>query len=243
MDFLRNRMFRQTLLCHADRVPDYSIGPERLKDLFVASPARPASAMPDIQSTQPERFVGVSGVTLTSSEPLIKAAMVQLAGVWPSWLPFAELQAAARRALGGEGTTDAADTDHRGQGLLKCYTSGGSGLLEVRARPCEFTLAVGERPCVTALAHLQASQGRQIANLRHEIAVLQEFDCQLLQYLDGTRSREELLAVLRQQIPDGALRMRKDARSTEEFAKDEGLRQSIEEGLGSLARNALLVAS
>jgi SAM-dependent methyltransferase len=39
MDFLRNRMFRQTLLCHAEQRPVYRVSAERLLPHWVASPA------------------------------------------------------------------------------------------------------------------------------------------------------------------------------------------------------------
>jgi hypothetical protein len=48
MDFLRNRMFRQSLLCHKHIMPNYALQPGRLEGVYVASPARARSAQPDI---------------------------------------------------------------------------------------------------------------------------------------------------------------------------------------------------
>jgi len=41
LDFLYNRMFRQTLLCHADVRLDYSLRPEAVTRFWVSSSAKP----------------------------------------------------------------------------------------------------------------------------------------------------------------------------------------------------------
>jgi Predicted methyltransferase regulatory domain/PKMT, C-terminal winged helix domain len=43
MDFLRNRMFRQTLLCHDDVALDFFLRPAAVKSFHIASPIRPGS--------------------------------------------------------------------------------------------------------------------------------------------------------------------------------------------------------
>ena len=56
LDFVRNRTFRQTLLCHdavqIRRPPE----PERVTTMFVRALARPEAAQPDVCSTAVERF-------------------------------------------------------------------------------------------------------------------------------------------------------------------------------------------
>ncbi len=47
MDFLRNRMFRQTLLCHKNVQANYALRGEQLAAFHVASPAKPARAPAD----------------------------------------------------------------------------------------------------------------------------------------------------------------------------------------------------
>jgi len=69
MDFLRNRLFRQTLLCHAKATPRYTLHPRQLAAFHVASAARPVSEQPDLASAAPESFRGPHGFVLTSSDP------------------------------------------------------------------------------------------------------------------------------------------------------------------------------
>src|SRR5262249_35007457 len=70
MDFLRNRMFRQTLLCHADHEPRYHLKPECLVDFHVAAPVRPTAPSPNLHSTEFEQFDSPTGVTLSSRDPI-----------------------------------------------------------------------------------------------------------------------------------------------------------------------------
>ena len=56
MDFLRNRMFRQTLLCHDNVKLDHALRPEAVQRMWIASPAKPVSDQPDLQSDAPEQF-------------------------------------------------------------------------------------------------------------------------------------------------------------------------------------------
>src|SRR5262249_50623606 len=78
MDFLRNRMFRQLLLCRRALTPNSALRPEQLTAFHVASPARPVAAKPDIHSNEYEKFAGRDGVTLNARDPIVKAAMRHL---------------------------------------------------------------------------------------------------------------------------------------------------------------------
>jgi SAM-dependent methyltransferase len=75
MDFVRNRMFRQTLLCHQHLRPEYLVPPARVAALHVASPARPLTPEPDLRPGVPEGYRGPDGATVSVADPLAKAAL------------------------------------------------------------------------------------------------------------------------------------------------------------------------
>src|SRR5262249_22506625 len=56
LDFLKNRTFRRTLLCHAGQVPDREIRPERLLRFGVASPLKRRGAGQTLDSPEPWEF-------------------------------------------------------------------------------------------------------------------------------------------------------------------------------------------
>ncbi len=91
IDFLRNRTFSQSLLCHVRHEPNYRVQPDKVKSLFVGSPVKPTSPNPDLHSSVVVRFDAQSGAYATSSHPIVKAALTVLAEEWPQGLPFAKL--------------------------------------------------------------------------------------------------------------------------------------------------------
>ncbi len=111
MDFLRNRMFRETLLC-LDRVnPNWAVNPESLRVLHVASGARPVDAqgqpLPGVAVTDEQANVSYrsgSGMSMATTRPLLKAVMQVLNNAFPATVPFdllrKESPGAGRRGRG-----------------------------------------------------------------------------------------------------------------------------------------------
>ncbi len=60
MDFLRNRMFRQTLLCHDNVQPNYGLRWQQLRGFYVASPARPSRDREGAENPQGPRSLTVT---------------------------------------------------------------------------------------------------------------------------------------------------------------------------------------
>src|SRR5947199_2797061 len=57
MDFLRNRMFRQTLLAHANIKLDHALRPQAIESMYVTGNFTPTSpTTPDFTSTEPQQF-------------------------------------------------------------------------------------------------------------------------------------------------------------------------------------------
>ena len=231
MDFLRNRMFRQTLLCHEGLRIDRGLKPESLQPLYVASPLAPVDGDGDLRSAQPMKFQRRnSDVSLTTSIPLIKAAVSCLAELWPGSIAYPELlsQAAKRLELppfrGPEQIK--ADSEALARSLLEFYLS---GIVELRCSRDLFAVKPGSKPLASVVARAQAEMGyRLITNLRHEMGIPDDLTRQVLPRLDGTNSREDLLSELQTLINDGAL----VAPGGPDAAKDSaGLRGQLAEAL------------
>jgi methyltransferase-like protein len=246
MDFVRNRMFRQTLLCHQDLTPVYGLKPERLLGLYMASPAKPVSAQPDIYSTAAEQFRGLGEITLTSQEPLVKAAMVHLADVWPREVRFEELRDAARQRLDApiiaDEITAARDTQRLGECLLTFYTSASTRLIELHVHPTPLKLQLSDRPVASPLARLQAEAGNNVTNLRHEVITLEHFNRHVVRQLDGTHDRAALVDILTELVAQDVLSMRDGDVVIRDVATiRQHLRTALDAQLPRLARLALLI--
>jgi methyltransferase-like protein/SAM-dependent methyltransferase len=241
MDFVRNRGFRQTLLTHQDVRIDRRIRAEHLANLYVASPLQPAPPDGDVR--------GVDSLTLrhrrddrsmTTRSPLVKAAMIHLASVWPASVPCSELVHHARSSLGLSPIAGADEilqgSQALAQSLLKCYVA---DLVEVHVRPADFTTLVGDHPVASATARRQVASSRVVTNRRHETVRLDDVSRRVLPYLDGTRGHEDLLDLLETFVEEGALSIHGDEGDAEDIrgALDIALRKS----LANLAGCALLV--
>ncbi|MGD8938530.1 MAG: class I SAM-dependent methyltransferase, partial [Gammaproteobacteria bacterium] len=84
MDFLRNRFFRQTLLCHNHHALKRDISSEVLKQMLIASPLKPEPELVDFSPNKNQIFRSPNGFTINTDFPLTKAALTILSKNWPS---------------------------------------------------------------------------------------------------------------------------------------------------------------
>jgi hypothetical protein len=159
-----------------------------MERLYVASSARPLSSPVDLRSAEPAEFRGPDGVGLRVSDPLTKAALVELAESWPVPVAFPQLaaQAAARARL----TLDA--PARRGLALRLLSSHASSPSIELRLAPPTFQTGIDSEPEALPLARWQARGDPRVVNGRHENIILGNAERALLQRLDGTMSIEDL---------------------------------------------------
>ena len=247
MDFLRNRMFRETLLCHAAQSPNWSVTPDALRPLHIASAARPQPADGqqelNLADESPLTFRSPAGMTMTTARPLIKQAMAVLQEAYPATVPFDALRRQARERLGGGDPADprraAEDGGLLAVGLLNCYMT--SDLIELHGMPITFARAAGERPVALPHARVTAARTGTAANRRHELLPLSELDRQLIPLLDGTRDRPAIVDALTAVALGGKLTVRKDdVPLTGKAEVHTALGMILDEALGRLAKMAVL---
>jgi methyltransferase-like protein len=246
-DFLRNRSFRETLVCRDHHEPDYNVQPERLLGFHVGAPLMPTSPVPDLLSDIPEGFKGLTDLQLTTAVPVVKAALVILGEMWPRTVPLTALPALARQRLG---LRPGADPDTRRQdllalakALLMAYANAGDTLVLLALTPPAFTDRVSERPMASPLARLQAAGALPITNLRHGTTTVAPFDRHLLPLLDGTRDRPALLQALVARFEQGLLTISRDSGPVTDAATARALiNEALEQQLPKLAKAAVLLA-
>lgn len=194
LDYTCNRTFRQSVLCRAEDPTVPEPDPLRFGAFYIASPAKPASAAPDLATFQVEVFTAPGGGTLSSGHPLVKAAMLVLSRCWPLRLKFEELVAAAQASIPpAENSGASRDLKGLGETLLQAHIR---GLAELHAMPALQGVSIHERPEASRLARLQAGVGTGVVNLRHELVRLDEPGRLLVLAMDGSRNLEELSRVL-----------------------------------------------
>jgi SAM-dependent methyltransferase len=184
LDFFNNRMFRQTLLTRANAPVKRIIEARVLDGLAVSSPARRDGS----------RFLTDQGAALTTTEPLVAAAMNELSDRWPASLIFGDLVAAASHRL-APATPDAHAVDRLRSVLLDAYL-----LRVVWLSGCELpaTGHPGSHPRGGSLARAQAASGRSVVSslLPGNYQLADELEPRLLAVLDGTRDHAALAGEL-----------------------------------------------
>lgn len=251
MDFLRNRMFRESLLVHQRVTPNWSIQPECLRVLHVASGARPVPPQghqgpwePDLLSEENLSYRSASGMTMATNRPVLKTVMRILQENWPGTIPFDILRRTARERIGGADPADprvvAEDTSTVAVGLLNCYMS--SDLIDLQGMPITVNRTPGERPTVMPWARIQATRSGTVTNRRHEVIRLTDLDKHLLPLLDGTNDRAAIVDRLTQVALGGSLNVQKDGITLYDPQQIRAaLTSVIEPALQNVASQALLV--
>jgi SAM-dependent methyltransferase len=83
MDFVRNRMFRQTLLCRKGISLERGLGGEDVRSLLVASAARSDTEQVDLAPGVKQSFEAPGGLPVQTEFPLTKAALTVLWSTGP----------------------------------------------------------------------------------------------------------------------------------------------------------------
>ena len=184
LDFLRVRMYRQTLFCRSEAsrndVPDQ----QTVQSLHAYSPLQPADAHARLDDESLVQFEGRHDSHMKTDHPGVKQAFAALGDVWPASRPVADLIA------------NADDPDAVRQAILGGHTA---GLVQLTSHAPTIATTVTERPATSELARAQAGRGEAaVTNLKHERIPIADADGrELIELCDGTRDRRELAHTMR----------------------------------------------
>jgi methyltransferase-like protein/2-polyprenyl-3-methyl-5-hydroxy-6-metoxy-1,4-benzoquinol methylase len=244
MDFLRNRRFHHSLLCHRGLSVSRQLSPTSLHGLFLAGNLRPDGGPTELRSPQAASYLTGKGLVVTASLPSLKAALDELARAWPRAIAFGELVETVESRLAAKGaghaTFSAQQHDELARNLVNCLISGS---IEVRTAPDDFVTAVGERPRARRWTRAEAESLPYVTNHCHVPVVLDDVSRNLLCYLDGRHDRAGLHGMLVKAVDQGRLSILKSGIPASQGGSAEAiLEQVLDQSLARLAASALLVA-
>jgi methyltransferase-like protein/ubiquinone/menaquinone biosynthesis C-methylase UbiE len=239
MDFLRNRTFRQTLLVKQEVALNRNLTFENVQQFLIASPAKPSSANIEIQSNKLESFVLPNGFTLSTPQPLIKAAFQYLSEQWPKAVSFDDLLKTARTRIKDSQSTEQ-EKQLLGADLLTAYAT---NIVQFRTEESPFITTLSEKPKVSEIVRAQAKTRNSVTNQLHERIVIDVFSRSLISLLDGSRDKEAILDELAKLVKAGSLVVQKDGKDLKEGKTlREALRQAMNESLAKMEKAAVLIA-
>jgi methyltransferase-like protein len=239
MDFLRNRTFRQTLLCHAQQQLDRSLDPRRVRSLYLAARLKPDDLELDVAG--PARVAFWDGsIKVETGDPLIKAALLHLGQTWPHWVAFDTLLAEARRRVGPLPASGVEEDQalRLGEHLIRCFAA---AAVDMHSIEPPFVRTVSQRPLASPLMRHQAHAGVHITNRKHETATVDPLCRHALRVLDGTRDQESVLDQLQRLVEVGELTIEDNGQGVAEPVSRDTLREKLTWSLRQLASVALLV--
>jgi hypothetical protein len=203
-DFWAQRVFRHTLLHRTERLVLDDPDPAAVETMY-------AMGLMSCNTTDPVTLSGEAKVVFRSEErdpmvsitiahPAFKAALLEIIRLWPEAVSFDAWVEAVRRMLTASGPGPYADMDPATlraglRGLaLQGYTS---GFLDLVVTPPHLTAHPGQKPRAYSLARLQTESVREVMTLVGKQTKIEgALRCRLLQSLDGTRDRNQIVQEL-----------------------------------------------
>lgn len=201
MDFLRQRSFRQTLLCRSGMALQRELDLGQFAALAWHASLVPEGT-PDLTRAGAQVFVGHEGSRCVATHPLAKAALLELSARHPDAIAFPELAERARRRVQAAGGPDG-DSDALLPELVRFYLRQdiGAALL-----PEQLPRTRRARPRASRLAHAQVQSGLEhVATYRHKPMGVDAFVAGLIGRLDGRHEPDEIVTLLQQDIASGRI--------------------------------------
>jgi SAM-dependent methyltransferase len=177
LDILKERRFRQTLLCRAGRPLDPEPRAERLRGLAASAALRWSTDERSGRVT----FLGPGTAHVVTDHPLVVRTLQAVADRWPSacWI----------EELGSERKLPAIRDI-----LLRCYAA---NLVRLHVHPPLVSTTPPERPRMSPVARLEAAEGAMVTTVRHTHHELDDdVTRRVATLLDGSRDRAALVAEL-----------------------------------------------
>ena len=199
-DFLCNRRFRRSIVCHADRAVK-APSADAVKKLRASACVWPTTSPVNPSNKVSVDFRAVDGmIRLSTVDPIFKTALLTLAEVFPRSLPFEELWTLTRSRLARSGIEAGANSDVLATRLLQAFAANS---VELHTFEPDFPRTPSETPEGLPMARLLARTGPAVPNLRHRLTTLGEFDRLVIRQLDGVRTRPEIVDALLKAVVAG----------------------------------------
>lgn len=210
IDFITNRRFRSTLLCHDDVAVDWNIHPNMLKKFQLSLVRRPEPFEPSYDSSKP-LSIRIGNNTLTMQAPLSMAAFDSLNDAWPRSLTMDELRMASIQRLAANSAAaesfESVSSEDVANSIAPIFLA---GLIDFAVHPFHVTNRISSRPTASPMARLQAQQANStVTNQRHENIELDDFNRHLLALLDAQHDLDALTVRMQEAIARGDLELPK----------------------------------
>jgi methyltransferase-like protein len=188
LDFVRMRMYRETLLVKAGAEPRRDFRGQDFRRLLLASEASEGPA----EAGNAAAFLLPGGGRMESNHPGVVALLRELGAAWPRALSWEELGA---KSVAAQGLFD-------GEGAALLLRLASARMIELRAWRAPVAPALSEHPRASACSRHEARTREHATSLLHKTVSLKDAKVRsLLRLLDGTRDRRDLVEAMKAEFP------------------------------------------
>lgn len=248
IDFLRERCFRQSLICRKEVNLSEEPLPESTEKLYVTTFLKPANRKMDLSSIEPETFQDDNNNEYVVQEGFLKGALLALNESYPGYLAFSDIVTLAYQKLESHNCQifltpkEIKKDSEELQKMLVLLQS--VGLVNFRSSPPQFCLEITNQPRILPIAKEQARIGESVTNALHDRKTIEdEFTRQLICLLDGKKTYEQVAQKLEKMIYDGDFKMFENGSPSEDpHIIFKNVRDQLDKSLQKLAYNLLLIS-
>ncbi|MEW4452521.1 class I SAM-dependent methyltransferase [Bremerella sp. JC817] len=245
-DFVRNRTFRQTLLCRKNAKLSRALKLESLDGAYVAGNLdEQIDRSKTTKPGDPRTFVNpLTRQTVSTQDPLVIHTVETLKECYPAAISFDDLfQSAIDKMVDGV-IADATKIEALKRSLAtNLIHMTVSGIIELQYNPSRFTVEVPEYPKTSGVARMQAANTTRLTNGRHETVQVDDLARHMVPLIDGTRDHAQLGEELKRLVDEGKLVIQTKGDKTANLPRDIVVKKAIEEVLQRLGKAAMLVQS
>ncbi len=244
MDFLRNRMFRQTLLCPSKVRIRRNLTPDAVKSLAFQAAFNTNPRKVDLTPGVAVVFSNAAGQQISTGDAFTKAALSVLADHALRAVGFNELLEAARsrsRPLIERPAADLAKQEEASLAinLMSLLTK---GFIDLYAEAGNARSELPAKPRVSRFHRLQATTGTQITSHLNVPVPVDALGRVLLSHCDGTRTVAQLVDLVVRESQNGMLQVQQGKKPLRDAAKLRAfLTPQVENILNGLARGGLFL--
>lgn len=212
MDFINNRKFRCTLLCHNDVQLIRNVTPKVLDELFLSMNLVPEKGLEDLDLNTNENLTfylnGNKEARLTASSPALKAVLsvfAENAGLYSTLDTIAKV--AVTKLVTADLQAVRAEIDNNLLSLMF------KGMVKVTSVQAKAINSISDKPKVSDLALIQAANPNSnwVTSQINDIVPINIMERFAIRYMDGKHTKAQVIdKLMGEHVPKGELSLSKD---------------------------------
>jgi methyltransferase-like protein/cyclopropane fatty-acyl-phospholipid synthase-like methyltransferase len=216
MDYITNRRFRSTLLCHSGIKLNRTINNEditKFNMMLNVIPEKPIASV-DLNSLDTEKFFynGNKDNSLSTSSPYMKAIFYTFFEHIGNPMSFDKIAISANKKLHENKLSElkAEFLANAMQLVLKGYIT-----ITAESTRAEVSL---DKPKASKLIKYQISHTSNmwVTNLNHEVVAVNLFERYALRYMDGTLNKQQIVELMIKHVDSGEMTLSRDGKKVED---------------------------